>query len=151
MTEQSLPRKGLTTYIAGIPMEIYRFDEIENFAINRTQAIEAVDGTETGLKEYLDSTIAQSFLETNWHLPIEHSLDKLTLEVVTGYWMIQALQGNKKAQGLIFALAYDSLSVFAGEVSDALFIEGRHVDTRWEIADIMRSTWLSKDVPRTNN
>ena len=143
-----LPTK-ISTSIADIPMELFRFDEIEGFTISCEQAIKAIGETKASLREFLKSVPSQTLVDIK--LVNEKLQGELTLQTATGYWLIQALKGNERAQALIFALACDSFSNRA-EIEFG-FREGdpKIESLRKKIDKLHCITWLSKDVPHLSN
>lgn len=149
MFEKTRSTMKISTSIADIPMDLFRFDEIEGFTISCEQAIKAIGETKASLREFLKSVPSQTLVDVK--LVNENIQGELTLQTTTGYWLIQALKGNAKAQALIFALACDSFSNRA-EIEFG-FREGdpKIESLRKKIDKLHCITWLTKDVPHVSN
>jgi len=110
-----------TIMIGNLEVEGFQMPD-GSYALNQTQAAEAVELDERNARDFLRSkalkrllgegytpAISQVEVEPTEQRRGQTRINALPLEVVTAYWVWQCFRGNKKAIALVMALATETL------------------------------------------
>lgn len=111
---------GVTT-LAGIEIEFFKLPN-GDYVMSHEQMASAIGEAEDTVQEFLNSYEAISmlsqdiapriieFTETSKQLNLVKRIDVVSLQIVSGYWLIQAIKGNVKAESMLFACTLEILN-----------------------------------------